>query len=381
MKGAAGVTVDTARQRLNTNDAAASHRFVRDTHVLVRDLLEPDLGRYRTDFLITIGVAYSALAIYVSATGVPILEAAALPVAAAAIYRAIVFTHEIAHQPTTAFRSFEVIWNALCGIPFLMPSFLYGDHRGHHSNLAYGTRSDPEYLLHASTSRIRVVAFLLLAALYPLLAVARFLLLAPLAVLSRRMDRFVWTHGSSLYVMNESYRREYDWHAAASSRWVQEIACSLWAWTLATLAITHQVPPRTIWKLYLASVLWMGVNQIRTLAAHRYDNDVDTPITYLDQVLDTNTFARGRWLPELWAPLGMRYHALHHLIPSLPYHAMREAHRRLSERLPQRSPYHQTLRPGLWPVLASMVRRRAREQPTLPPERPSLREDRQGLDR
>jgi hypothetical protein len=33
-------------------------------------------------------------------------------------------------------------------------------------------------------------------------------------------------------------------------------------------------------------------------------------------------------------PLGLRYHALHHLFPSLPYHALGTAHRRLIVALP-----------------------------------------------
>ena len=41
----------------------------------------------------------------------------------------------------------------------------------------------------------------------------------------------------------------------------------------------------------------------------------------------------------LWAPVGLRYHALHHLLPSLPYHSLGEAHRRLSAHLGAGSTY------------------------------------------
>jgi fatty acid desaturase len=347
-----------ALEPLDADSTAASSRFVREAHALVRDLLEPQPIRYWTDFLITVGVAYSALAVYLTAASTWMLEGASLMVAALAMYRAMVFTHEIAHQTAAPLKSFQVAWNALCGVPCLMPSFLYGNHNGHHINHAYGTRADPEYLLHGSKSRVRVVAFLCLSAVYPFLVLVRFLLFTPLAVLWRPVDRFVWTCGSSLYVMNESYRREFDARATARSRWFQELACSAWAWTLVALAVAHRVSPQAIWKTYCVFLVWIGINQIRTLAAHRYRNDVDTPATYLDQVLDTNTFAQGRWLPELWAPLGMRYHALHHLIPSLPYHAMEKAHQRLMEGLPPRSPYHRTLMPGLWPALTAILRGR-----------------------
>ena len=94
----------------------------------------------------------------------------------------------------------------------------------------------------------------------------------------------------------------------------------------------------------------------RRLAAHRYSNRAAAPLSHLDQVLDTNIFSQGRWLPHLWVPLGMRYHALHHLMPAMPYHAMGRAHRRLLERLPPHSPYHATLRRNLWQALTSMLR-------------------------
>ena len=44
-------------------------------------------------------------------------------------------------------------------------------------------------------------------------------------------------------------------------------------------------------------------------------------------------------LAELWAPVGLRYHALHHLLPSLPYHSLPEAHRRLAAQLGSGSTY------------------------------------------
>ncbi len=39
-------------------------------------------------------------------------------------------------------------------------------------------------------------------------------------------------------------------------------------------------------------------------------------------------------------PVGLRYHALHHLFPFLPYHNLGKAHARLIARLPAGSPYH-----------------------------------------
>ena len=356
--------------------ADASARFVREAHHQVRDLLVARPRRYWCDFLLTMLVAYAAFALYISAPDWSLSQAGGLVVCGLAMFRAVVFTHELAHRRGRAFASFAVCWNVLCGIPFLMPSFLYGDHKGHHSSDVYGTWSDPEYIMHTPTWRWRIAAFLLLPAVYPVLAVVRFVVLTPLALTSRSVDRLVWTCASSLYVMNESYRREYDREASARSRWLQELACCAWGWAIALLVVAGRIDWATIEKTYLVFLFWIVVNQVRTLVAHRYANGTDTPISYVDQLLDTNTFPYGRVLPELWAPVGLRYHALHHLLPTLPYHSMRLAHERLMAKLPAGSPYHRTIKRGLWSALMATLLNR--ERPAAPrlaesPERQARR--------
>jgi fatty acid desaturase len=335
-------------------DTDESMRFVRQAHGLVRDLLEPHRARYWADLLVTLTIVYAAFAVSVAAVS-PALRTVALIVCALAAYRAAVFTHEIAHRPPGSFTIFTVVWNVLCGIPFCMPSFLYGDHKGHHAKAAYGTRADSEYFQLASRLRVRVLVFLPLALVSPVLGPLRFLVLTPLALAARPLDRVIWTRASSLYNMNESYRRPWDAHARSRSRWLQEIAACAWAWAVVVLVITGRVSWTVIGTAYAVFALWMAVNQVRTLAAHRYANRAAAPLSHLDQVLDTNTFSHGRWLPPLWAPLGMRYHALHHLMPAMPYHAMGRAHRRLLERLPPHSPYHATVKRNLWQGVTSML--------------------------
>ena len=45
--------------------------------------------------------------------------------------------------------------------------------------------------------------------------------------------------------------------------------------------------------------------------------------------------------------MGLRYHALHHFLPSLPYHSLGRVHRQLLAELPADAPYRQTVREGL----------------------------------
>ena len=167
-----------------------SARLTREAHRLVRDLMRPRLARYWIDFLVTIVVVYVSFVVYISARSFTLLQTAAFVTCGLAMYRAVVFTHEITHRRGPAFWRFTFVWNLLCGIPFLMPSFMYGNHQGHHTSDAYGTWSDPEYLLHSSGWRLKLSGFLLLPVIYPILIAGRFLFFTPLALASRRVGPY-----------------------------------------------------------------------------------------------------------------------------------------------------------------------------------------------
>ena len=79
-------------------------------------------------------------------------------------------------------------------------------------------------------------------------------------------------------------------------------------------------------------------------------------MTVTAQFLDSVNVPPPGPIAELWAPVGLRYHALHHLLPSLPYHALPEAHRRLDAALGLESTYQEANHPGL----ANLVGRLAR---------------------
>jgi fatty acid desaturase len=98
------------------------------------------------------------------------------------------------------------------------------------------------------------------------------------------------------------------------------------------------------------------LNALRTLGAHRYLH-AHEEMTFVEQLLDSINYPRHPLIAGLWAPIGLRFHALHHLCPSLPYHNLAKAHQKLMAELPADSPYRQTESPGLWVSIADLWRR------------------------
>ena len=83
--------------------------------------------------------------------------------------------------------------------------------------------------------------------------------------------------------------------------------------------------------------------------------DDGEPMSVTAQYLDSVNVPPPATLPALWAPVGLRYHALHHLLPGVPYHNLAEAHRRLCRELDQTSPYHVASHRGLSPLVRRLA--------------------------
>ena len=67
-----------------------------------------------------------------------------------------------------ALPGFRAGWNALVGVPMLIPSFMYeGVHNLHHARTRYGTVEDPEYLPLALMKPWTLPVFMLVSALAP----------------------------------------------------------------------------------------------------------------------------------------------------------------------------------------------------------------------
>ncbi|MFC7535767.1 fatty acid desaturase family protein [Sphingomonas sp. GCM10030256] len=307
---------------------------------LTRDLNTPKPPVYWADLLGSALVGYAALA------GAMLLQPAGAALlcgvlAVLALYRAGSFIHEVTHIKHRALPGFRTAWNLLVGIPLLAPSFLYeGVHNLHHAKSRYGTVEDPEYLPLALMKPWTLPVFLLVSVLAPVALLIRFAVLAPLSLLSTRLRDIVVARYSGLQINPHFRRRPPEGEIKAQWRW-QEIAASLWAIGFIALVAGSMLPLRDAIILLVVVSGVMLLNQVRTLVAHLWENDGE-PMTVTAQYLDSVNVPPPATLPALWAPVGLRYHALHHLLPGVPYHNLGEAHRRISGALDERSSFHAT---------------------------------------
>ena len=369
--------------RIDSSRIESTRFSFRAAKELVRDLHRPNPMIYWVDFLSSIIIGHllfttnvrsdlwlpqatHAIGLIHDSTSNTVAELAfkGLILAATTLLflRAAMFTHELVHLPRDGWNGFRFAWNLLCGIPFLIPSFTYYPHIDHHRRKSYGTDEDGEYLNLSHRPPSAIVLYMLGVLITPLAGLIRFGLMSPICWVYPAARKWTFRHASTM-VMDITYQRP-----EASSRvyrimLIQEAACfgvCLYLF-LHPLLIAKTVYDPLLIHAYAVSVTLIFMNNLRTLGSHRWTGP-GSELTFEQQLLDSCDYPHRPWITELWGPTGTRYHATHHLFPSLPYHNLGKAHRRLIAGLPADSLFHETVRVSLLGEIKSLWERSSRVQ-------------------
>jgi fatty acid desaturase len=331
----------------------SSTAWIRQASDIVSDLQRRSATIYWTDFLLSVGAAW-ALAIYWFIT--PITQPlawVALLACAVLFFRAGTFIHEIVHFRAGELRWFARAWNLAMGIPLLMPWIIYRNHVEHHSVRYFGTPDDGEYLPLAAAPPHETIKYVLQTPVLPALTFLRFSIVGPVSWFIRPLREWVLT-AASAGVSNPYFRKRFP-KSEERHLIIVEVLCLAWLVLLAVLLAKGVILWTHVLKAYVVVGLTLGLNWVRNLAAHTYSNRGER-MTLAEQFGDSINITGQTWLTVLMFPVGLRYHALHHLMPSLPYHNLGKAHQRLTERLPPNCPYHATSHRSYFAAVAKLWR-------------------------
>lgn len=328
---------------------------------LVADLREPRQARYFADLLLCAGLGW--LSFIVAVLPGPVgWRGAAFVVAVLLLYRTLGFIHEIFHQQ--GMRAFRHVWHAVSGVPLLIPFLLYLPiHQGHHSKLTYGTPEDGEYDQFLGRAGLASAKLFALNLALPLALWVRFALLTPLATLlppirEKMIPEFVHM------ALRMPYRAPSLKESARAEAMAVEWACCAWGWALVAVGVLAGWLWVAAWAGLVIAIATL--NTVRALGGtHLYVEEAQGRDAR-GQLLDSLNIDSNSPLTVLLCPVGLRFHALHHVAPYLPYHALPTAHRRLMAQLPAGSEYHQvtmrSLRAGVGRMRRATALRSAAEK-------------------
>src|SRR5262245_36127216 len=315
------------------------------------NFFEVSPARFWLDFALSLVLAYGSGAIFLLAPLGSLAQIASYPVTVFWIYRLGSFVHEVSHLGHQEMRVFKVTWNLLVGVMTLAPSpFFTRHHRDHHSQRHFGRHEDPEYAVNffPQGSWLGLLVYSLLILVFPLIVFLRFFL-SPLTFLHPALREWVLKHASSL-TMNVRYERKlssFDRFAITSV----ELLCWLRATAMLAavyLGFSHWTRLPLFYSIALGALI---LNQLRLSGDHHFHSEGDAS-SYEDHIRDSCNYTGRDVMTWLLYPFAIRYHALHHLFPAMPYHNLRAAHDFLTKRLPAVSPYH-SLDQGTWWRVAS----------------------------
>ncbi|HEY4164807.1 MAG TPA: hypothetical protein VGM59_17195 [Dongiaceae bacterium] len=344
---------------------------VRTPGVMLQDLMEYRPWIYFADFTASIAIGYFACWEYFTVKDYSPAQFFWFLVAGLALFRAGVFVNEIARMPEGRMVAFKTYWNLICGIPLLMPSFKYELVRPNarmSAEQAAASESDNEIPLGLRPERLTGHLLRIFAA--PVLGAARFLLIGPLLILHPRIRGWLWARLPANFPIPHQSGELMP--TAGRRRNAAEICCFLVVLAVVFAYADDIVPWSTFAELYALCVFAVALRCIQNLFEARLllsngqgakaaagDSSSVIMLPGVENSILSNSAAMagvnedglepalGRSvtvagppvIDALLLPVGSRYRGLREALPSVPYHNLGAAHRRLMAELPADSTY------------------------------------------
>lgn len=309
-------------------------------NAMTEHLREPDLFVYWFDLLLTAWVAWSAFFVALMSNTFSLTQLVAVFVAAWGFYKGVNFVHEISHHP----RKLSSLWlayNVFFGLYTRVLSYFGNSHPDHHSVKKFGTQLDPEYENWSRRHPANVFRPAIASFISPLLMFTRIAIIPLMYPFAGRSFLETIVRRYSSIVMNHSY--EYgksDDFTLAQVRSLDLAAMAL-TWLAGGVLFYFDILLQAALIQYVTLVIANMLGSFRALGVHRYISNFH-PQQAQNQFFDSISISETALSP-LWAPLNSNYHSIHHLLPHLPYHAMKDVHALLLQDERWRVQYEQTI--------------------------------------
>ena len=160
------------------------------------------------------------------------------------------------------------------------------------------------------------IFYLLHVAIYPIYVLFRFLL-APLTLLHPKLRKFTLERLSS-FTLNWKYKRNINRMDHKKFLLVEMLCCAR-AW-LIPLGVVIGISDWTrVPLMYLLAITILAASQMRFFADHHFESHGDQMIMS-EHITDSCNYTQSDFFTWLFFPFTIRFHALHHLFPTIPYH-------------------------------------------------------------
>lgn len=305
-------------------------------------MFKPNPWIYYSDFTLFVLLGNGCLFFAALQQPFSALQIALACVAIISIYRASFFVHELMHIGKKV-RGFNLYYNVMHGFVHKLPSYAFVSHLQHHKLEHYGQIHDSEYDRFGGKSKLffTIGMPLFTAMLLPIIAVLRWVVVPLfLPFIGRKGRQFIYQKAT---ILGFHTRGSLPAPTAKERRnwYIQDAWCAFYGVGMLALIYFQLWPWELLPLWYAVFGIANAMNMYRGTIVHRYFGDFST-MNRKQMVLDCITLPTNKF--NVWLfPLGMGYHALHHMFPQVPYHHLDALHAQLMNDLPDNHPYRATL--------------------------------------